>query len=86
MFSKFKAFLKRIFKLNQSKFKDKLSNKQYEQIGRIIVHGALTDRQFNRSISRLPLYGQLLTIIGDHPEQRKARMIVATFFKKLIKR
>jgi len=86
MFSKFKAFLSRIFKRNQSEFKDKLSNKQYEKIGRIIVHGALTDRQFNRSISRLPLYGQLLTIIGAHPEQRKARMIVSTFFKKLIKR
>jgi len=86
MFSKFKAFLSKIFKRDQSKVVDKLTNKQYEKIGRIIVHGALTDRQFNRSISRLPLYGQLLTIIGAHPEQRKARMIVATFFKKLIKR
>lgn len=67
------SFLRRLFKRKP----DDLKRNQYEQIGRIIVHGAMTDRRFNRAISALPLYPKLLEIVGQHPEQRKARM----FFK-----
>lgn len=40
------SFLRRLFGKKQ---KD-LQAKQYEQIGRLIVHGAMTDRRFNRAI------------------------------------
>jgi hypothetical protein len=75
------SFLRRLFGKKQ---KD-LQAKQYEQIGRLIVHGAMTDRRFNRAISALPLYPKLLEIIGQHPEQRKARMFV-NFFQLYRKR
>jgi ribosomal protein L5 len=79
MFSKIKAFFTR-----KKTIQNGLTNKQYEQIGRIIVDGALRDRAFNRAVSRLPMYTKLLEIIGAHPEQRKAKFIVRMFklFKK----
>lgn len=76
-------FFKSLFK-KKPKDRAELKREQYERIGRIVAHGAMTDRNFNRSISRLPLYPQLLEVINQHPKQKKARMLVKMF--RLVKK
>lgn len=71
-------FFKRLFK-KKEKTRDVLKREQYERIGRIVAHGAMTDRNFNRAISRLPLYPKLLEVLNVHPKQNKARMLVKMF-------
>lgn len=71
-------FFKSLFK-KKPKDRDVLLREQYERIGRIVAHGAMTDRNFNRAISRLPLYPKLLEIINQHPKQKKARLFVRMF-------
>lgn len=69
---------KRLFK-KKEKTRDVLKREQYERIGRIVAHGAMTDRNFNRAISRLPLYPKLLEVLNVHPKQKKARLLVSMF-------
>lgn len=71
-------FFKRLFK-KKAKTRDVLKREQYERIGRIVAHGAMTDRNFNRAISRLPLYPKLLEVLNVHPKQKKARLFVRMF-------
>lgn len=76
-------FFKRLFK-KKPKDRAELKREQYERIGRIIAHGAMTDRNFNRAVSRLPLHPKLLKILNQHPKQKKARLLVNMF--KLVKK
>lgn len=71
-------FFKRLFK-KKEKTRDVLKREQYERIGRIVAHGAMTDRNFNRAISRLPLYPKLLEVLNVHPKQKRARLLVRMF-------
>ena len=71
-------FFKRLFQ-KKEKTRDVLKREQYERIGRIVAHGAMTDRNFNRAISRLPLYPKLLEVLNVHPKQKKARLFVRMF-------
>ena len=71
-------FFKRLLK-KKEKTRDVLKREQYERIGRIVAHGAMTDRNFNRAISRLPLYPKLLEVLNVHPKQKKARLFVRMF-------
>lgn len=63
----------------------KLTSRQYEDIGRIVVHEVLTNRKVNRALSQSP-YGMRIALIAnsDQYKEEPQSIVKKTFIQKVL--